>query len=305
MNIENFDIVSYLEEKGILNRPFGKNVGRDWIGICCPFCDESGFHMGINMEHKGISCFVCGEKGTIIKLLTKIEGSYSKALDIINNSSPIYNYLKEEKKGILKPPKNIFKLLDIKESEIYKKALEYFRERGFPEPESLFKDYNMFIDDPFLCGYYKGRAIVPIKLNGETVTYLGIDILGISNVKYLPHPKEKSLISIKSCLLGIDKINEGDEIVIVEGFIDQAKLGFGSVAAFGKIITDNQIKLLKVKKVSKVHLLLDSDASDKAKKTAGKIYWCPVVSHTLNGYKDPGEMSVLEARKLMWDIRKK
>ena len=58
-----------------------------WIGIRCLWCTDSSNHLGISPE-KGISCFRCGEKGTVIKLVMKLERCNLKhAITIIKEFS--------------------------------------------------------------------------------------------------------------------------------------------------------------------------------------------------------------------------
>jgi hypothetical protein len=74
MNIENLNLIEYLDDKNISYSTSGKNVSSGWIGISCPFCGDSSNHLGINLESKVFSCWKCGEKGNFIKLAMELEG---------------------------------------------------------------------------------------------------------------------------------------------------------------------------------------------------------------------------------------
>jgi len=44
-----FDCVSFLKEYKIPYTEKGKNVGREWIGMKCPFHDDVSNHLGFNL----------------------------------------------------------------------------------------------------------------------------------------------------------------------------------------------------------------------------------------------------------------
>ena len=53
----------FIKSLGIPVRERGKNVGRDFINICCPLCHETRFHLGFHRTEGWWKCFVCGEGG--------------------------------------------------------------------------------------------------------------------------------------------------------------------------------------------------------------------------------------------------
>ena len=67
-----FDIQQFLISKQIGYRKEGSNVGRKEINICCPFCAESKYHCGINSGKNVYHCWVCGVKGDLPKLISKL-----------------------------------------------------------------------------------------------------------------------------------------------------------------------------------------------------------------------------------------
>ena len=70
---KNFDLLSYFDNTGIRYWEHGKNVGRDYIGIQCPFCYDHSNHLGIHRIHKGYRCLICGVSGSLISLLKQLE----------------------------------------------------------------------------------------------------------------------------------------------------------------------------------------------------------------------------------------
>ena len=49
MNIKDFDIELYLNEMAINYKLHGKNIGVNEIGICCPYCSDTSYHLNINI----------------------------------------------------------------------------------------------------------------------------------------------------------------------------------------------------------------------------------------------------------------
>ena len=63
MNFQDFDIINYLENREIDYHKAGeKNVGKGWININCPFCDDPSWHLGINLKSKFFNCYICEQK---------------------------------------------------------------------------------------------------------------------------------------------------------------------------------------------------------------------------------------------------
>lgn len=77
---EGFDVLSYLDDMGIEYSTGGDNVSSGWVGIQCPFCSDHKNHLGINLNHKNFSCWICNERGDVVKLIQELEGiSFIKA----------------------------------------------------------------------------------------------------------------------------------------------------------------------------------------------------------------------------------
>ena len=62
-------------------RDRGPNTSRDFFNICCPFCQESKFHFGINRSLGWGHCFVCGKGG-------KFEKIYREMRKVVNLPPP-------------------------------------------------------------------------------------------------------------------------------------------------------------------------------------------------------------------------
>ena len=73
-------------------------------------------------------------------------------------------------------------------------------------------------------------------------------------------PKYLSRGPLNTCLYGLEKCSQSRPVVVVEGFLDQWRIGWPSVCSFGKKLSSTQISLLFQLNPSKVILAWDSDA---------------------------------------------
>lgn len=295
LNYEYFDILTFLEDHKIEFFLSGKNIGSGWVGIPCPFCEDLSTHLGINLETKAVNCWKCGSHNLRELIQELLELSFTKVDKIITNYStknetsfPI-NILPNNKPVI---PSYFTKLAE-KNNSLVNKFLE---KRGVPS--SFIAQYELFWAGNL--GPFAGKLIIPVKMYGEVVTYVGRDITGLASSSYKNAPKEKSLIPVKSCLYNFDLLIQEDKVVIVEGVIDAWKLGTGAVATFGILWTREQINLLKNKKPKKIIILFDSEpqAQESAMKLAKNIWFCPTEIIFLKDHKDPGDLTIKEGRSL-------
>ena len=306
LTIELFDVTSYLSDKGVPFATEGKDVTQGWIGISCLFCSDSGFHLGINLTSNFASCWKCGFKGSVYKIVKEIEQSVSfpetlfimeKYQDFTRMSLVKYEEESEYKSKIEIP--TIFTKADWPNvPNILKKFLI---DRGF-DPETICRNKSLFYGG--IVGRFKHRLILPVTLRGKLVSWVGRDLTGRSEIKYLNLEEEKSVLPVKKTLYGFDEVTPGKNIVVVEGPLDQWKLGPGSVATFGTQWTMSQVKLLRELVPNKVIILFDSevDAQNSAYYLSKQIWFCNCEIVSLNNVKDPGELPIEHGKKAMKEL---
>ena len=264
MKNESFDLLRYLEDRGIDYTESGKNVSSGWIGTNCLFCDDPSNHLGINTQSKTYSCFICGAKGNLPKLIQEIEQCGSKKayqiIDQFQDKTLQYLDQPERKSGSrVDLPKGCTKELP----GIFQ---NYFQERGF-DAEKLIQKYDLY------CCYitsdqkFKYRIIAPVYQENELVTYVGRDVTHSAKNKYQNCPSEKCIKNIKDCLYNIDSVHK--KAIVVEGIFDVWRLGDGAVATFGTQFTKQQISLLAG--LDEVFILFDSDAVSMSHRLAGEL----------------------------------
>lgn len=281
-DLEMFDPIAYLQDRNIEYFESGKNVSKGWVNIQCPFCQDHSNHLGINLESKLISCWVCGIKGPVTKLIQEIESCnpYQARLilkgftrdfssdpyqDIPSNKNPARNLNKGVLERKISWPKGAV-------SEFPRSYLRFLLKRRVPPRKTILK-YKLKAG--LNTGEYKFRIVIPVFLNHQIITFVGRDITGKAREAYKNHPEEKSILSVKKLLYRIDETK--GNIILVEGIIDCWRIGDGSCATFGTKVTKEQINLLLYKKVKRIFLLPDADAIDEWEDLADQL--SPIFDH--------------------------
>jgi len=290
--IQILDLLDYLD---ILYKTSGKNVSSGWAEITCPYpdCSDLSQHCGINLQSGIHHCWICGNKGNMVKLIMLLKNlSYWESKNIVEEfSSDIYSLPKEKitipKTNIL-PKEATFTLPQLHQ--------DYLIKRNF-DPITIQRDYKIMAC--YTTGDYAYRIIIPIIISGRIVNFTTRDVTGQQFSKYKNCPNEIAIIPMKKCLYNIDTVKE--KVIICEGVTDVWRIGKGSAATMGIEYTSSQLAFLSTKKLKKAYVLYDSDAINKAKKLAWAIStFCPKVEIIELEMGDPADLlekEVLELRK--------
>jgi DNA primase len=294
-----YDIISFLEDNEISFQKSGKNVTTGWIEIQCPYegCFDPSTHCGINLKSGLHHCWICGSKGGMEKLASKILGiSYQKALDILSKYPANPSLLYEEESKTRDSLEEIS--LEGFETELANIHRNYLENRGF-NPKVLQKDYQLRCC--YQTGKYPYRIIIPIIVKGKVVNLTARDVTGQQSPKYKNLSNQEAVIPMKECLYNIDSVD--DKVVIVEGVLDVWRIGPGSVATMGTEYTSKQLSLLFHKKIKKVFVLYDSDAIKKAEKLSYALStFVPRVEVLSLEEGDPADMKIEEVNQLRKEI---
>lgn len=281
MSLENFDVIAYLEDRGISYSESGKNVTEGWLNIECPFpgCSDPSNHLGISLESKFFSCWICDAKGPVDKLIQELEDcSWIESQDILGQfTENIYQTMQQQKKVTEKASTPRFNgakqdILSQFQTIFPKIHLKYLRSRNF-NPDILIPQYKLRAC--YNLGKYKFRIIAPMLMSNEVVSFVGMDVTRKAKVPYKNASDEESITSAKDCLYNIDTINR--TAILVEGITDVWRIGDRSVATLGKKVTTAQINILKQKNVKNVFVLPDFDGIDEWKKVGKRI--APLFDH--------------------------
>ena len=249
---DDFDIIGYLDDRAIEYTTEGRNVSSGWIGIICPYCDDTSNHMGIHQVSKNFSCWRCAESGDVITLIQEIEQcSFPSALNILSTFGEGPDPHLEPTSG--RPTSAAGTLPKPLLKEFPLPHRNFLTKRKF-NPDYLIEKYDLWA--MHTIGRFAHRIIVPIYMEGELASFVGRDVTEKAEMPYKNAAKWESKIPAKDCLYNID--NAEDVVILVEGITDVWRIGDGAVATLGSQVTHRQIEILSDYKA--VYVLFDKDA---------------------------------------------
>ena len=263
--IENFDIISYLEDRGIEYRTSGKNVSKGWVEVNCLWCDDPSFHLGISPQG-WMNCWRCGPKGSVVNLIKAVDrcGERGAYRILLQYQKPNVDFTLPQKSvhtfdgdGILP-----------KEAKLPLPPLhrEYLRKRGF-DPDYIVRKYG--IRACSVTGRYKLRIVIPVVVGGEVVNFTARDVTGKAHARYKSCPSDRAKVPLKCCVYNIDTVRCGGGVVVVEGPLDVWRIGDGAVATFGTNFTKEQVKVIAEREPEVVAVVFD--AEEKALRKAEEL----------------------------------
>jgi DNA primase len=155
----------------------------------------------------------------------------------------------------------------------------------------------------------RNRVIIPIEEGGEIVCWVARTLDG-ADLKELSPPV--SVSNRSHYVYGLDSIEEGTKIAIVEGIFDCLKLksyGYNAVSSMGAHISHEQVGKILAKNPSEIYIMFDGDEAGKdgAKDAFNKFferagmgyYWKIKIAQVPAG-KDPDNLSKDE---VSWILR--
>lgn len=269
-----------------------------WIQICCPFCNDTSFHLGYNTEKGYFNCYRCGHikvydvlttltGKTFKKLLKKYSISLKKETESYQNTAPTIStcYL---------PPK-------IK--KVNKEHINYLLSRKIDL--RAVSVWNLMGVGNTLDRFRK-RIIAPIFQTEKIINWVSRDITGKNPHRYLNCPDNKAIVPLKQTLYGDWLINTENDIIIVEGIFDALRFGAGAIALYGVNYSNSQIKLLRQYKNKYILFDMDKTGRKKAQKLADELSAFDGDVEIIHyNAKDPAELSQREANIIKKEILKK
>lgn len=260
----------------------------NWINICCPFCGDENFKLGIHINCYAVSCWKCGNHK-----ISKLFASLNIPLSIIHKLIPSGEKRRDrDKPKTLSWPDCVQPVSD--------EHLDYLERRNFDAKE-IVRTWSLM--GTRRIGFLRNRIIIPIFQNGIVVSYTSRDITGRSAIRYKNCPINLSIKPAKNCLYGIDKV-VGDRIVVVEGPTDVWRLGPGAVATLGTEYTNAQVALML--RFQSVIVLYDREAEKEGQKLIRRLRWHNIDATQMTlDVKDPAELTNSEANQIMDIVFKK
>lgn len=296
--LANLPVLTLMNERStviLLSRRFGhvRKAGDEYI-VCCPFCDQRGrsrddnYKLYINVKKNLAHCFRCDYASRATDLLPTLTsfGFDSRPAEASSTSAT------EPLEGL----PTCYHVEDLPADNV---AREYVESRGFRPSE--FPGTFLFCPNYLKNNYSFGpRLILPVWQAGN---YCGFQAraLGDHRIKYL----NASGMDKSKLLYNYDvAIKQTNELIITEGIFDCLKAGPTAVAAFGKAISEHQLRLISLHPFKRIIILLDEDAYEDAKKLAKQLslHYQTYVTRIPQkpGEKiDPGKLSTNEIRLLV------
>jgi len=276
-----------------LSNPVLRHTGRgDQLYADCPFCGKENNHFSVGLDNGLFKCYICGNgRG-------KAGGNYKELVSRISHIP--YNKVDEQLiEGIRAtslwditdvPPSHVIATavsfkevkgtvsISTQEEPLVRKALEYLKGRGIP----TWRSFNLGVRVG-TSGRYFGRVLIPIYFKGEVINFVARNILDRPDVLRYTGPSLYDGWTPKSeCIFNYDAIQEGDEILIVEGIFDALPLfdDLNVIALLGKSLSDKQLYHILTLKPAKVTIILDGDVVSEfvrtpeysVKKLASRFY---------------------------------
>lgn len=279
-----------------------KNVQEGWIGIQCPFCDDTSNHLGYNIEEdKGFNCWKCGYHSPVDTIKELLSVSRRRAYSLIKaygGQSISHEANKIVKVGLKAhnlPPST---------GELGSLHKRYLKSRGF-DPEKIANIWGVMGTGPFSKmdnTDYKHRLVIPIFWDGMRVSFQTRDVTRKAGIKYITCPEEREIIHHKNIVYGLQEYL-GDTGIVTEGVTDVWRLGTNSCATFGINYTLKQVRVIS-KIFKKVFIIFDNDkkARKQAEKLEAELKFRGTDAINITIEDDPGSLSQEEADNLVKEL---
>jgi hypothetical protein len=277
-----------------LERRFGLtwlSGGGDQINVRCPYChkrglspDESG-HLGINVRINKAHCVKCGwghgnASSWLENFGVHLTVSFTDVIDDLANLKTIFETKKVRFDSSVTPLPKEFELIG-SESNYFTESLS---NKGISR-ELMLKNKIGFCES----GKYDGYVIFPFLEDGERVYFQGRAAYPelLSNPKTKKkNPDSSNGMGKNSWLYGVDRVEKGCRIALVEGTLDQISLqdhfdrlhnGYFGVSLQGTTLSfpspdrhplNSQWGKIKYFEPEEVLVVFDPDAYHKAKELA-------------------------------------
>ena len=298
-----FNLLDYLSSRNIAYKTEGKNVGREDVAISCLFCDDPSYHLNIHRIIGMWRCFICGEKGGIFNLVKAIEPEGTRIKDVLADYFDYEIREKEEERKQFKIDfSNIEEAGEAVDNIFYPLLLEWLEERGFDflDISNWFARLSKSYDN-----YFAYRLVIPIYESNKIVCFVGRDLTGRANIRYLPVPNGSTIKSYQSCLYNTDEAAGKNGLMLVEGIFDVWRLkkfkdlnNYTIVATNGKVLSYEQRELIKKlvnrKDLMEVVICLDGGSRKEIKEFVSLVspYHRNITVVDLPGGEDPDSLGL-------------
>jgi len=303
IDAEQVDLLDFLKDRDIDVATRGKNVGKGYVAIHCPFpaCTDRSKHLVINRKTKIFRCWKCDKKGDLEKLIMEIDQCSKKdAAQTALHYQSFFNDDDTDESQIVRKKSNLIKILPIDATDTFPHLhLNYLRSRNF-DPDKIIPKYGL--KAVYNTGDYRGRIIVPVYLDHKIVSFVARDVTNMQEPKYLNCPDVDSVVPVPHTLYNIDTVRPRGKAILFEGVTDVWRVGDSTIASFRAGLTPQQIKMLIDRRIKKLFMMYDPDAKEKARRYANEL--TPFMSVELISLDDgdPAQLNNDDVRALRKDL---
>ena len=266
-----------------------------WLNVQCPYCGDTGCHLGFNVKDDYCNCFRCGGHNlrmTLIKLLNIPANILSQILEPFQVRNKILIKLNEKEK--LNKEK-----IELPNFPLSKAEKDYLINRHF-NPDDLIAHFN--IQGGGWVGDWKNRIIIPIYLGGKLISWTSRTIIKDREPRYKNLENHLSVIDPKKIFFNLDNCYE-KSIALLEGPFDVLRFGDNGICGFGITLTKTQLLYLS-ERFKKIFIIFDNQNTAKKK---AREYGMLLSGHGLEIFqvdisdynvKDIGELSPYKVKQL-------
>lgn len=276
---------------------------KGWVQVNCPFCDDSGFNGGFNIDNEFYNCWRCGSKPNNLAL-GKLVGVNPYVIG--NEILPRYRH----------------RITTVEKQHIHAKSLtlptdtftdaerNYLYERHF-NPDKLHKKFG--IVGGGLVGKFAYRIILPLFYEGKLVSWTGRSILSKKRCDELDIPRYKNLsiegsvMNPKDLFFNMDNSNHSS-VILVEGPMDCVRMGDDCICSFGTGVKQSQQEML-AERYKTIFIAFDDEpeAQAKARHLGNNLTSLGVDVEIVNfckdyGVNDPGDMRESMVREVKKEL---
>lgn len=304
------DWARLLDSLRVPNWVSGKNCTPGRVNIQCPLCGDHSNHGSFGIDRGDYQCWRCPGCSPARAL------SLAARLPLVEAQRVIKDYTTRSVHSTVQERKTATgKILEsIPGGALEQPHIDYLHKRGF-RAQQLVEQYGIKGTGPisiWKSSDFRLRVIIPIyDLDGNLVNFQGRDITGKQDLRYKGCPVAEAGVHHKHLLYGANLAKDLDRIVVVEGVLDQWRMGPGSVATFGTSMTREQVSLLT--RWPEVVFLFDpeEEAQEHARAAARDIAACgnkvwvaraDLGKNPKGGPLDPGDLTPAEAQELMAEL---
>lgn len=273
--------VRLLEQLGVAWVEAHSNVTKRCIGLCCPWCDDDSYHLGLFRDGLNFNCWKCGRTGTFFQLIQRLSGSSSSdvggliasaGLDFRQQTRERIQQALSERRARLSSEEAIptcswpteLKVVTEETIDQFPLVSQFLSQRGFSLKTAMFYGVHSSL---LGVGKWAHRLVCPVVEQGRLLAIHGRDMSGRAVKKYINpggSPVHQLLYNIDNAL--------GVKVVVVEGVFDVWRLGNNTVATFGASMSDQQVeRLFGLYGLREIVFAWDGDAFQQALRAARKF----------------------------------